>query len=1014
MEDTTTNEVNYDSKIEWPREAPNWGEVGYITYKRTYARRLDDDDPNGETEEWAQTLNRVIDGCQKQLNCNFDTSECQELFNLLYNLKGSVAGRFLWQLNSKTVDRLGLASLQNCAFTKVDHPVNPFTWTFDMLMLGSGVGVNVQHKYVCKLPEIKPVKVTRMDTKDADYIVPDSREGWTKLLGKLLKAHFYSGQGFSYSTICLRSKGAPIKSFGGVASGPEVLCEGIDLINGILNKRANSGDPHMHPIDAVDIIDIIGMIVVSGNVRRSAILCLGDPFDLEYLRAKRWDLGNIPNWRAYSNNSVVCDDTKDLPEEFWEGYKGNGEPYGLINLRLARSCGRLGETEYPDKEVCGFNPCITADAWIQTANGPRQVFELLGKKTKVLVNGKLHNTTDKGFWKTGTKTVYTIETKEGFTLRATGNHQILTQGDKWVETEKLVHGDQIILHEHRGDIKWGGEGSYEDGYLLGQLVGDGSFAKGKAVLSSWGDEAKSCRDYIQTILMKKKHRRDFNGWAYINGRDEYRIKPMSLTLLANYFGITQGSKHQLGPKIEKASSRFYCGFICGLFDADGTVAHNHKKGNSVRLNQSNYEMLQVIQRMLLRLGIYSRIYLRRGKSSALMPDGKGGRKLYDRKANYELIITKDSIGEYCRKIGFKDSNKKQKLADILDNYQRKISKSEFTATVKDIILELEEEDVYDCTVPETSAFDANGLYVHNCAEQSLADGETCCLADIFLPNITSEEELWRITQYLYRINKHSLALPCHHRKTAKIVHKNMRMGIGITGYLQATEDQKSWLPKCYEKLRAFDEEYSAKHGWPISIKLTTTKPSGTLSLLPGVTPGVHPGYAPYFIRRIRFANNSPLVQVCREHGYHVEFQKKFDGTDDHTTMVVSFPCHYPEHTIFADDCTALQQLEYVKRLQSEWSDNSVSVTCYYRKEELPKIREWLDKNYRDNMKTVSFLLHSEHGFAQAPYEKISKEEYEKMKQDTRPIAGSHGLHYNKDDEEFMGDTECAGGMCPIK
>lgn len=109
------------------------------------------------------------------------------------------------------------------------------------------------------------------------------------------------------------------------------------------------------------------------------------------------------------------------------------------------------------------------------------------------------------------------------------------------------------------------------------------------------------------------------------------------------------------------------------------------------------------------------------------------------------------------------------------------------------------------------------------AEQSLEPYETCCLAEIFLPNITSKAELSDVAQLLYRINKHSLALPCHLKETEAVVHKNMRMGIGITGYLQATEEQKSWLGDVYKELRTFDEEYSAKHGWPKSVKLTTVE-----------------------------------------------------------------------------------------------------------------------------------------------------------------------------------------------
>ncbi len=148
-----------------------------------------------------------------------------------------------------------------------------------------------------------------------------------------------------------------------------------------------------------------------------------------------------------------------------------------------------------------------------------------------------------------------------------------------------------------------------------------------------------------------------------------------------------------------------------------------------------------------------------------------------------------------------------------------------------------------------------------------------------------------------------------------------------------------------------------KDGFNTSVKLTTVKPSGTLSLLPGVTPGCHPAYSRFMIRRIRIASNHSLVNVCRDSGYPVEYQRNFDGSEDHSTMVVSFPFRHPDHAVLAKDMTALQQLETVKWLQETWSDNSVSCTVYYRKEELPEIRKYLKKHYKNNHKSLSFLLH---------------------------------------------------------
>ena len=297
-----------------------------------------------------------------------------------------------------------------------------------------------------------------------------------------------------------------------------------------------------------------------------------------------------------------------------------------------------------------------------------------------------------------------------------------------------------------------------------------------------------------------------------------------------------------------------------------------------------------------------------------------------------------------------------------------------------------------------------------CAEQGLAPYETCCLAEIHLPNIETKEELLEVAQFLYRINKHSLRLDCHHKETEEIVHKNMRMGIGITGYCMSTEEQKSWLPECYGLLRAFDKGYSRQMGWPESIKLTTVKPSGTLSLLSGVTSGGHPGYSQYYIRRIRIAANSPLIEVIKSHGYKTEFQKKFDGTDDHETIVCEFPCKLPDHTIFSSDIDAIGQLEIVKRLQKDWSDNSVSVTIYYKKEELDSIKEYLNENYNESFKTLSFLLHSEHGFLQAPLEEITREQYEEASAKVSPISF---VSFQEGDIEGS-QLSCESGACPIK
>jgi adenosylcobalamin-dependent ribonucleoside-triphosphate reductase len=294
-----------------------------------------------------------------------------------------------------------------------------------------------------------------------------------------------------------------------------------------------------------------------------------------------------------------------------------------------------------------------------------------------------------------------------------------------------------------------------------------------------------------------------------------------------------------------------------------------------------------------------------------------------------------------------------------------------------------------------------------CAEITLADMECCNLSELYLNNIDSQEELLECAKLLYKTQKAICALPFIHKETTEIVHKNMRIGLGITGICQSL-NKLTWLDPTYKALKQFDIEWSKQRGWNKSIKLTTVKPSGTLSLLAGSTPGVHPGFSNYYIRRIRMSSSDKLVETCKKLGYHTEFAKGFDGSLDHKTIVVEFPCTAGEDTITVKDMTAVKQLELVKQIQTLWADNAVSVTVYYRKEELPEIQEWLKQNYKTNIKSVSFLLHSEHGFAQAPYEEITKEKYLQISKKIKSLK-----NIQIDGEELKLD-ECASGACPIK
>jgi ribonucleoside-triphosphate reductase (thioredoxin) len=328
--------------------AMEWSNLAAVVTKRTYARK-----DNGPLENWTDICDRSIAGNTRIVNVS--EQERQRLRHFMYERKSTPAGRGLWFSGSPAHHRIGGVALNNCWFLLADDWQN-YVIAQDLLMLGGGVGMSVESEFVRSLPRIKKgVVIVHKATKDADFIVPDRREGWCELLRRTLEAFFVTGKGFTYSTVCLRGAGETIKGFGGTASGPLPLIAMVEKICALLIAREGK---KVRPIDAGDILCAIAEMVVAGNVRRSALILIGDPWDKEFLKAKRWDLGTLPSYRSAANFSVVCDSVEDLHPSFWKTYE-IGEPFGIINRKNIQQFARMG-TRKPDTAV-GVNPCGEAN-----------------------------------------------------------------------------------------------------------------------------------------------------------------------------------------------------------------------------------------------------------------------------------------------------------------------------------------------------------------------------------------------------------------------------------------------------------------------------------------------------------------------------------------------------------------------------------------------------------------------------------------------------------------------------
>ncbi len=404
--------------------------------------------------------------------------------------------------------------------------------------------------------------------------------------------------------------------------------------------------------------------------------------------------------------------------------------------------------------IATTNPCVTADTWVMTSDGARQASQLVGQPFVAIVDGKPHRTESAGFFATGVKPVRRLQTREGHALRLTDDHPVrrvvqrtrYLVHSEWCKAQDLVPGDEIVLHDHRALEGWAGAKTCEEGYLLGLLIGDGHLGEDKAVLSVWAPELRVVGSDVQAqnhsasgimhaaerAISTLRHRSDFRGWQRpIAARGECRLASRALRDLAVELGASAGHK-TLTPQMEACSSDYYSGFLRGLFDADGSVQGTQDKGVSVRLTQAEMSLLEGVQRMLLRLGICSTLYRnRRPAGVAMLPDGKGGQREYPQQALHELVISGDNLGVFAQRVGFVDTDKADRLQTLLGQYQRSLNRERFVATVQT----LEDdgvEPVFDVTVADVHAFDANGLMVHNCAEQPLPPYGCCCLGSIDL------------------------------------------------------------------------------------------------------------------------------------------------------------------------------------------------------------------------------------------------------------------------------------------
>lgn len=845
------------------------------------------------------------------------------------------------------------------------------------------------------------------------FVIPspeDSRQGILDNL-KLMTEIMARGGGVGINLSSLRPRGSYIRTVNGTASGPCSWAQLYSVATGdVIQQGGSRRGALMLMLDDThpDVEEFITVKRTAGKIEHANLsVCISDAFMQAVKDDADWNL----TWNGEVKKTIRARHLWDLIcTSAWE----SAEP-GMVFMDRYN---KLSNTWYYENIRC-VNPCVTGDTLIYTDRGLRTAKELAEEGTPVTVVSPditvrdltLAGSANRGpklahqvthidhsgalreashVFATGIKPVYRLQTREGYAVRLTEDHKVLTtQG--WKKAGELVSGDKIHLLNGRG--AFGTSGNEDLGLIMGWLVGDGYLNTrrvGSVSLCFFGTEqviaprfAEACNRLVASV--GRQDRTYTIGVQSIKERNESRIESTRLMSLIDPALLT--NKLQVPPSIFKGNRAMQKGFLSALFTADGSVQGTLEKGFSVRLTSISPDLLEGVQRLLLNFGIASYIYKnRRAAGMRELPNGKGNRTFYNCQTYHDLMISKSNLRIFADEVGFLTNEKQNHLTEFLATFSRSPYREDFLATFESLTPD-GEETVYDLSEPEMHLFVANGVIAHNCGEQGLPPFGVCNLGALNLSAFVQNgrmdyERLADKTRTAMRFLDNVVdSTEYFIQENAEAQLGTRRTGLGTMGLADAlikmkiaygSDESVPVIEKIYTTIRdaAYEAsaDYAAEKGSfphferdkymqghfikqlpkPIREKikqhgtrnavLLTQAPTGTTSLLAGVSSGIEPVYDFAMIRRDRTGEHilyHPLLQAWRdEHpneGTPAYFVSSKDLTPEEHVRVQATIQKYTDSsiskTVNAPNEHTVEQVQKLYRLAYEMGCKGIT---YYR------------------------------------------------------------------------------------
>ena len=826
------------------------------------------------------------------------------------------------------------ARLFNCAFTYCDR-LDVFKEIEWVLLCGCGSGVSVEYQHVNKLPQMPK----ELSAEVVNYQIDDSIEGWSNAIQTLINYYFDNNNPypkFDYSLI--RPAGSLIAG-GFIAPGPNGLRNSIKSIEELLNKVHKTPSRKLTPLNCADIIGYCADSVLSGGVRRSAVIILFSPEDDEMYNAKtgNWFYENPQRGRFNASAVLERGETKkDIFDNLFNATKQFGEPgfYWRSNKGL------------------GCNPCQPKWATVITPSGLSTI-EDIKEGDKIWSSEGWTTVVNK--WSTGIKPVYKYKSTGGI-FYGTENHKLLQRGKK-VEAKDCIEIDSLSGENYIRDEE------FDIQYIMdGLVLGDGFVHKASnnlIVLCIGKKDIDYFNSEIKDLIIK--HRPGVSDYAYeikTNIKsEELKYKP-EIEIPERYF---------------KASKLQICSLLRGLYTANGSVISNR-----ITYKTASPKLRDQIQLLLSYLGIDS-YYTTNQKHDVTFANGT-----YECKESYDINISSDR-DKFVSLIGFIQKYKNDKIT-IKPKKDKLITRP---IKIKELI---GEEEVFDITVDNKShTYWTGGVNVSNCGEIGFVpslNGQTgwqfCNLSFISGIKINSAEDFYSACKHaatLGTIQASYQKFPFLGKVTEELVKSDPLIGVSISGIM--TNPDILLDPEVLNKGAKIVKDQNLKISKFLNInpssRTCTVKPDGNASVLTGNTPGCHGEHARRYIRRVQVNKDEEAGQIYKK--YNPKSVVESVWSNNHTDDCIMFAIEANEQAVLKSELLGTKQLDVVKLLYNNWIipgsrdesstiQNNVSNTVIVPDDEWEDVKQYIWDN-QNFIAGVSFIPQSgDTEFNQPPYTEV--------------------------------------------